>query len=375
MTLIPALLITIASFTVPVHEDPAMRAEISIAEKILQELINQSDPDGGMLMAGAVRGSHIPGYGILFEVNLPVRPRMIRVARDERTTVIRSAVDSLSTLLVGQVERYLMRYADLIANVPADAHIAVNIATQSPAGSQRTLVSVRKRDLTERQNGRITDSVLRSRIRKDALTASPELDILAKVFETAVNADTSKMFSAGIFRSAVLPGYGAMISGDIRTIGSWRFRGGPAVALDGLDLRGTALPDGVFEIRIDSMVGTSRVMEVEARRQMATARQELDRMRIVIGEEAALRERSDNEIRASYQALETRLADLLVDYGRTLSSVDASQSVMVRIAISRLPDGLPRHLTLTVSKQTLADYDRRAITKAQAMQRVTVVRE
>lgn len=375
MTLLPALLITLASITLPVTEDPAMRAEIGIAEKILQELINQADADGGLMTAGAVRGSHIPGYGILFDVNVPLRPRMIRVTRDDRATVVRTASDSLSERLTGQVETYLIRYADLIANVPADAHIAVNIATHGLRGSDRTLVSVRKRDLTERQNGYITEAALRSRIRKDALTASPELDILAKVFETAVNADTSKMFSAGIFRSALLPGYGAMISGEIRTVGSWRLRGAPAAMLEGLDLRGTALPDGVFEFRIDSVAGSARVMEMEARRQLETARQELDRMRIVIGEETALRERSESEIRTAYEALETRLVALLVDYGRTVTQVEGSQSVMVRVAVSRLPDGLPRHLTLTVSKQTLADYDRRAITKAQAMQRVTVVRE
>lgn len=385
MALLPALLISIASFTILTSEDPAMRAELGIAEKILQELFIQLDRDGGTVSAIVVRGSHIPGYGILLEASVPVRPRMVRINRQERAAGFRvdgpsrSTPDSLKAVLTGVAETYLLRYADLIANVPADAHIGVHISTQGTFGgaaaSDRILVSVRKRDLAERQNGRISEAVLRSRIRKDAPAAAPDLDILAKVIETAVNADTSRMFTAGILRSAVLPGYGAMISGEVRTVGAWRMRGGHDMVIEGLDLRGTAMPDGVFELRIDSLIGSAPVMDQLARRNLDLARQELDRMRIVIGEETALRQRSDAEIRTAYQALENRLVDVLLDYGRTVSSLENSQSVMARITFNRLPAGLPRHLTLTVSKQVLAEYDRRAITKSQAAQRVVIVRE
>ena len=87
------------------------------------------------------------------------------------------------------------------------------------------------------------------------------------------------------------------------------------------------------------------------------------------------RMRSKEEMASAYAALETQLKSVILDYGRTLSSLKAGETLMVRIDNNRAPEGLPKSMTFTVPKSVLNDYDRRAITKEQASAKIVVAKE
>lgn len=339
--------------------DPKMRLDLSISENILSELINHTGTARSM-----VKGSHIPGYGVMFEVS--VRLRLVRGQAPDFD------FDAIA-------KKYFNEYADLIGGLSPDDIISItynNVQTR-----EQYVMSAKKRDVSERRGGRITEDALFSRIRTQKNGSSPDSEVFAKVLETIVNADTSKTFTLRNVTASGLPGYGLLVSGALSS-GSY-----PGVYNLAATAVGTAPTNFTFsmdeieipevpDIQIRQLSDSLRTIQTrEVSRNMEQIRVEAAAMRDNINQIHVMRRRSAEEVKAAFDALEVNLKNAILNYGRTLSSLQAGQTLMVRITNERPSETLPNSITFTVPKQVLADYDRRTITKEQAITRIVVSKE
>jgi hypothetical protein len=356
------LTLALLLFLTTAEIDPKMRLDLSIAENILTELLQQNGAP-----ASFVKGSHIPGYGVMLE--LSYRHMSVRMLGSQVGGV---NIDQL-------IERYLNDYGDLISGIGPDESISVTYSSRVSA--TKTIVSVKKRDVSDRRSGKITEAVFKSRIRSEQVGAAPDAEIFAKVIETAVNADTSRVFSVRNVTASSLPGYGMLVSGSL----SAGIAAGAPMAFtfstDGSEFEefsSAVTPDMIESIEV--MRGDSTRKEAEVRVMVDATRNRVLReevmvMRNNLSRIEHRRMRSKEEMASAYAALETQLKSVILDYGRTLSSLKAGETLMVRIDNNRAPEGLPKSMTFTVPKSVLNDYDRRAITKEQASAKIVVVKD
>jgi len=345
-------------FLFNVEMDPKMRLDLSISENILSELIRQNGASATM-----VKGSHIPGYGVMME--LSYRHLSVRAMGAQVTGI---DIDAL-------IKRYFNDYGDLISGMSPDETISVSYTSR--VTSKRTILSVKKRDVADRRSGKLTEDVFMSRIRSQEMSASPDSEVFAKVLETVVNADTSKAFTLRNVTASGLPGYGLLVSGALRS-GSI-----PGVYNLAATASGSAPMNFEFsmdeievpEIEIHRLDSMRSIQRREFTESIEAIRIEAAAMRDNINRIHVMRRQSAAEVKVAFDALETNLKDAILNYGRTLNSLPAGQTLMVRITNDRPSDSLPNSITFTVPKQVLADYDRRAITKEQAFSRIAVVRD
>jgi hypothetical protein len=347
--------------------DPKMRLDLDIAENILTELLKQNGAPTSF-----VKGSHIPGYGVMLELSYRhLSVRMVGLG----LLVTGVQIDEL-------IQRYLNDYGDLITGIGPDESISVTYSSRMSAS--KTLVSVKKRDVADRRSGKITEAVFNSRIRTQQIDPAPDAEIFAKVVETAVNADTSRTFSIRNVTSSSLPGFGLLVSG---TLSGGLLAPGAPVAFT-FTTEGGELPELVEGMapemieRIEVLRKDSsnteaevRVMVDAGRPQIDGIREEVTMLRNSVNRIQGRRMRSKEDLAAAYVSLETQLKSVILDYGRTLGSLKAGETLMVRIDNDRAPEGLPKSMTFTVAKSVLNDFDRRSITKEQASAKIVVVKE
>jgi hypothetical protein len=339
-----------------VEMDPKMRLDLSISENILTELLRQNGASATM-----VKGSHIPGYGVMME--LSYRHLSIRALG---TQVAGVDIEAL-------IKRYLNDYGDLISGLGPDEQLSVSFTSR--VTSKRTILSVKKRDVADRRSGKLTEDVFMSRIRSQEMSSSPDVDIFAKVMETVVNADTSKAFTLRNVTASGLPGYGMLVSGTLRS-GSFPV----AYSLNSDRYAPTAIEYtidemAVPEIEIPSLDSLRILQSREFTESLEAIRVEATAMRDNLNRIHVMRRQSAADVKAAFDALESNLKRAILDYGRTLNSLPAGQTLLIRITNERPSEHLPNSITFTVPKQVLADYDRRAITQEQAMSRIIVSKE
>ncbi len=355
--------------------DPKMRLDLSISENILTELLKQNGAPTTF-----VKGSYIPGYGVMLE--LSYRHLAVRALG---TQVVGVDIDAL-------IKRYLNDYGDLITGIAPDESISVSYSSRMSA--KRSILSVKKRDVSDRRSGKITEAEFANRIRSQQVGSTSDAEIFAKVVETAVNADTSRVFSLRNVTASTLPGYGLLVSG---TLSGGAIGAAPSVAFSfttdagaEMDLARAMAPEDIESIEVvrgqpnvrvarvsgtDSLNVLMKDVEEEVRTNLDGLRGEIVTLRNNVNRIEVQRRRSKEELATAYVTLEAQLKSVLLDYGRTLSSLEAGQTLMVRITNSRPSEGTPNSITFTVPKQVLTDYDRRAITKDQALSRIIVLKE
>lgn len=344
--------------------DPKMRLDLSIAENILTELLSQNGAPTSF-----VKGSHIPGYGVMLE--LSYRHFSVRALGAQVSGV---DIDAL-------IKRYLNDYGDLISGIGPDETLSVSYSSRVSAS--RTVVSVKKRDVADRRSGKLTEAAFMSRIRSEQIQSTSDAEIFAKVVETAVNADTARVFSVRNVTASPLPGYGLLVSGSLSA--------GPAAgapmaftfSTDGREFQqfsSAVTPEMIESIEVlrnDSSKTNAavRVTVDAAHRQVEGLREEVMVLRNNLNRIEGRRLRSKEEMASAFNALEAQLKSVILDYGRTLSSLKTGETLLVRIDNDRAPEGLPKSIVFSVPKSVLSDYDRRSLTKEQASAKIVVVKE
>ena len=76
---------------------------------------------------------------------------------------------------------------------------------------------------------------------------------------------------------------------------------------------------------------------------------------------------------AAFDKLKKDIAQYMVDYGRTITSVDSDQYVLTSINLSSNGmDEIPNRIDFQIKKSVLEDYDQGKITREQAIDSVSV---
>ncbi len=390
------LLLFTAFAPVPADEDPRMRQDLTIMEDVLRRLIAdaakpQSQDGQTVLFRGdavSVRGSYLPGYGVLFQVSPGTAFRAARVAYTQGQggrvayTTDSEPADAGRARVEAAIRNFLGSYADIIANVPDTERIAVAYAGSE---GQRFLMSTTKRSVSDFRAGRLNETRFQATISMENEPSAADLDIFKGILQSALAANDSTMGVGRAIHYVRLPGYGLLVSAETRNrgghvavfgegMGNFEFE---LPSLDELEDVIVNVPIPEIDIRIDSVrVGLAPAeveeMRRELRESMAEVRVELDRAREERARTIERRRQTREQVVARHAAFVTRAKETLLDYGRTLSSLREGETLIFRVRTGNPGGPIPAYTTFQVSQSVLRDYDRRSVSRDAALGRIRV---
>lgn len=219
----------------------------------------------------------------------------------------------------------------------------------------RVSVITKKKDLDDYRLQKISSGQFSNRLTIQE-PESPEildLKVMSNIFQTAfesehklalINKDPSEAFRLmGDVAYEKLEGFGVIFSFNARYADNSR--------ATYFELREIGFPepgDSVQELR---------VMSDSARKQAI-----IDRTKKV-----------EDRATGAYNEFKDQLRQYLVDYGRTLRSVESDKAILVSVDITSLSvQSLPDRLDLKISKSTLEDFDAGKISREEAINAVTL---
>jgi hypothetical protein len=96
----------------------------------------------------------------------------------------------------------------------------------------------------------------------------------------------------------------------------------------------------------------------------------------VLGRDDVDADERKKTIEELYPVFEEELKEVLVEYGRTIKSVDDDEVIMIKIKSTRCKDcSIPESLELTVKKSILSQFDQRKISLDEAKRSVKIQRQ
>lgn len=299
------------------------------------------------------------------------------------------------------------------------------VATTGAASADKGFImSVHKSDIAAFRAQRISKEEFEKKINESAISDNTNSDfqIFEKILETGLSSANNKSFSLNRELSRIYDDQlGLVILGSIRSasniayssaspaLSSWPVGGDPAEAFSSWTTTGDSFPAFDFNvmsfdstrkfIRIDSLYSNldtlyfrhnssmdslhlklRRTQEELSKRQVELQRRSNDELRqtatelrrVLVG--TAGESRTREEMISDFDAFETEAKSLLLDYGRTLSSLKPDQMVILSLSQRRNIEGVPSRIVLSVKKSTLSAYDRKTITKEAALRQITIKR-
>lgn len=410
-----------------------MQQDLRIAESILTELMFEGQTRTRFLEQ-RVSGNYIPGYGVLFEVtpgSMFAEIRIGEVYAAERQGTRPSGTSTGGVVVDRQVQTertelfrkgartFLADYADLLSQVPADEIVAVIVKPQpdqfavlstasvrapsgqsSASGSTRErdsqsvsfITSAKRSDIRDFKSGRITAQQFDRSVTTSTINgeSSSEYRIFERILGTGVETSGNPTFSLGRNLTSLKDDrLGLIIMGSVRS-GSNNFvfqtiEGFPAVSVgpDSLPFSGRIVL-GTRNINLESDWDSLRVEIRNANEELAKAREEINRSVVRINRElggtveiqrTGAAQRSPEELQEDLNKFESTLKNLLVDYGRTLTSIDSDKKIMLHLTLDRRSGtDLPSGIIFTVPKSVLESFDKRSISKEEALNRIQVTR-
>lgn len=322
------------------------------------------------------------------------------------------------------VTSYFLNYANLLGQLKPDERISVIVRSGSgfqfvapppppsrpgqastvrgwsSASNQSTgfIMSAKGSDIAAHKSGSLSESQFKNRISTTDIKRESSIDlrIFEKILETGLSGDANPTFSLGRGLTSVYDNEsGLLVLGNVRGNQniSVVFR---EVELDSLteitELSGIdSLLSPRFLIRgnavtLDRNLDTLKVGLRRANEQLERARVELAKARELqivdinggfefFSENEMKPSRSPEEVKADLESFIDSTKDLLLDYGRTLDQVKSGQNIMLHMNVRASGDEMPDKLIFSVKKETIENYDRRAITKEVAKSQISVVRQ
>ena len=367
-----------------------MNRDINIMENILQELFKTSwEARGntvhvkstGLFFGGNssdIRGTYLPGYGIIFTI--PGGPPGFITYSDtgedkSYSYTFRYSDDASSEKSVSEesvtrrIREFLREYGSTIGQLSENDRIMVVYNTQyqirefpfidssDDQKRQQLLPTIsvvaQVKDLQDYRSGNLSEDELNQRlsISKSDAESKDRLDlkVMANIFETALKEQEGPAFRIrGSINYLSLDNFGALFFFDARyssrTGAGGFFFNMPEFSSFSLDTEGKA------------RVEVQRALE-----------KELDQSR-------KQQEETTEEITKGYNTFINNLREYLVDYGRTLSSVQRDQHIMISASISSSIDEIPERVDLQIKKSVLEAMDKGNTNRDEAMSQI-VVRE
>ncbi|MCR9133161.1 MAG: hypothetical protein NXI08_11320 [bacterium] len=365
-----------------------MNRDIRIMENILAELFRTQIEtptaetiivDRGGFRQRGIRGTYLNGYGIIFMINRddPFTPKMHVTGQGSYSFYYGSDSDSEGaspkvdeTTVKRRITEFLMDYASTIGQLKDDEQVMVIYGAQT--GSNRTVwnyriavndvvvdeqsnkglpvisASVTVKDLKEYRSGKLDEGKIKDRISFATSEGKEYMDlkVMGNIFETAFRESDTGFRMSGTPNYLLLDNFGAIFSFDTR----YSDREGAFTVLNNSRTLIQGLRRGDNRIQVRGNVTQEELEEIEARQ-----------------------EEIKNKIIEAYSAMITNVSEYLVDYGRTLNSVDSDQHILISMSVSasRIEE-VPQRVDLQIKKSVLENLDRGRISRDEAIKAVTV---
>ena len=357
-----------------------MNRDIKIMENVLGEMFETSlkTPDNKSVSyfsiggSGDIRGTYLPGYGIIFSVP-GTKNRVLQTKKDDEdgsySYIFEYSDESGSDNEVNKesitlrIKEFLREYGSTIGQLQDNEKIMV-IYNQTSRSSGITFlrsssvrmetnklptisVVVTKKDLQAYRSGSISKSELDERFSVSTVETKNnnqlDLKVMANIFETAFkNSDENSFRITGSVNYLSLDNFGSIFSLEIVQGNNLRkiLSGFKAVA-ENLKVAFDADSASVKSISWDK---------------------EKDKERNELEKEAA----------KNFDLFVNDLKTYIVDYGRTLRSVDSDQYILVSANINHTYGTLPDRVDLQLKKSVLEAMDKGSMSREQAINQISV---
>lgn len=365
-----------------------LNRDINIMENILSELFqvkssSSSQRSRGVVTAFAsrseeVRGTYLPGYGVIFQISKPSANILIASSdedEEEEHTVVFQYGDAEGEEEVNaesvknRIVEFLKDYGSTIGQLSEDNHVMVIYggAATSRSGinffaftgnrmqgnSDPDLpvisVSAQMSDLTAYRSGDLSDQQFQNRVAISETepndTGSKDLRVMANIFETAFEDNEEGFEVRGSVDYLQLDNFGALFFFEARYGTSRAIFEIPNIQIRGSDNN---------NLRVRAIEETRQALE----EQQKAAEQKREELR--------------KNATTAFETFKTELKEYLVDYGRTLGSVDSDQHILVSINLNASVDEIPDRIDVQITKSVLDQMDRGDISREQAISRVSI---
>lgn len=360
-----------------------MNRDINIMENILNEMfrvqnvVTQSGTGNVAVVSNTynfsfggnnVRGTYMPGYGVIFMVNNKMQfPRTLNLGSDDGYSFYYSTgnnsgdsennrkVDEES--VINRIQEFLKDYASTIGQLKADENVIVifgnnqndtfraltyTLRTERSSRDETVeeealpviSVSAKKSDLDAYRAGRLSEEAFENRLSVATSEDKEYLDlkVMSNIFQTALKPEGNPSFGVyGNISYLLLDNFGAIFNMDAS------YRGGS---------------NAYF--RINGITASGAYITSQSRNQEEV-------------EEEYMR-----KVKDSFEQLKQNFKEYLVDYGRTLSSVKSNQYILATVDITGRYEGIPDRIDVQIQKSVLEQLDRGTITRDAALNQVVI---
>ena len=382
--ILPALLIILLTSSVALAQSfdaNRMNRDIKIMENILGEMFKTYSGNTSserVFISGFsdgsrnVRGTYLPGYGIIFNVQTGSSFVISQSSDSEGSS--NSFYYSYSTgessdddVIVDEesvkdrITEFLKDYASTIGQLKPTENVMVIYGSNSrnsfPAlvytssGAKRTDTkereklpvisgSVTKKDLDDYRSGKINESAFASKV-KTASTKDKEyldLKVMGNIFETALREQGEESFRlSGNVNYLMLDNFGAIFNLDA----SYRTNNRLFGNVTGITVTGAYI----------------RSSSRDAPDAQETEKKEAEFLA---------------NVNQAYSQLKNNLKEYLVDYGRTVNSVKPDQYILTTINIRGRYKDIPERIDFQLKKSVLDQLDKGSISREDALKQVVV---
>lgn len=362
-------------------DEERMERDIEIAENVLGTLIKQTFEAKRTFFPVSVEGSYAPGYGVTFRVpaqifnatiwatgaeeiraidaggfsysfstNQPDEDIERELARQEATVAKRRAdvkakramsADSAKleydNKLIEAAKNFIADYGDLISQLPSDERIVVTNRSAGQRlwvgsfvnGLKQSYLSVEgtRGEVTQLKQGKLSRDQFMAKLRvvnsemEDEL--HPDRELLSSIFNRLYRSDLSRTFYAN-----------------------------ESVYYEGL-----------------KDFGVIYYMKVYSSNQDAAERYSMPTVRLKDIDQ----ETRDKKVKELYPLFDKSIKEDIVEYGRTLKSVDNNESLIFNVTLTKCVDcGIPSFVEYSVKGSVLSDYSAGKISKEAAVAKITM---
>jgi hypothetical protein len=396
-----------------------MKRDLEIMESVLDRILAPVNGTTIRIGGSSTSAIYLPGFGVLIEnaPGLRVPGASFRVidgqvtidrqvtidtniqsGRDEnagrtqpreRTAVVATSRTPLADVdadsMIIQIAGFLKNYAVLINQLDADDRVAVIYNNRGqvfmPALRSRDAdtdhlqslsVVARFSDLEAYRRGRMTDEALGQRlaVRKMMSGTDPrtDLEIFGRILETGLKTDDRESISLrGNISHFHVEGAGAVynLQAGMSSRGVFSVANMENLAAQ-LQEQGRRIEQQAEQLRQQA-----REIEVMARTFPADSINFGRQLNLINARLEALYP-DPEKVKQEFGVFERNLKAYMVDYGRTLSSVKAGESLFVSVTLSGMGrTGLPGRVVYKIDRADIESFDRRNITRDQAIGRIT----
>lgn len=366
----------ISSFTIAQDFDTnRMNRDIKIMENILGEMFKTQfiSSEGtarvqvsgytffGNSSSGNVKGTYIPGYGVIFMIPSSSRSYVISGNRDAKVIFQYSSDDDDSDKnidkksITNRITEFLQDYASTIGQLKPDESILVIYGSASSSNFRTATftlrgeeqedkpeplpvisVSAKKADLDDYRSGKLNSDAFQNRLSVSESEDKQRLDlkVLGNIFSTALGDGDGNQFhliNSNSLSYMYLENFGALFSLNLHR---------------GHDFG--AFSSNIIELRSREESRDETIAKIEERTQL------------------------QKTLKEEYDALIAKTKEFIIDYGRTLSSLKDGQFLMVSLNISDSSDIVPERVDFQVNKSTFSQLDKGQLSREGALNAVTL---